>query len=305
MSAPLVVNTADGACWTRRAVTEGGVALYALADVCSCPEFVMVTFEELAARGIVGSAFVVPAPVGPEPEAPSPERLRLAWESAKRDRRELRHGLEFAESSRQRWRTAAIEAEAERDALRARVASLEAERHSTNESLSEAAEQLRRDRDRIAELEALAGAASEYRLDEPGYGLLIRPAPRGSSAAGWAVFESRRLPHGRRAWTSAGWAYDPSHEELFCWPSAEVAVTEARRVMPGAVVRAEGDVAPQVERLRTLLAGQREQRAAEGCPRNVIDGNAGGHFFKKGALTGSPVACIYCGTRKSETGDAS
>ncbi|MFE0794685.1 hypothetical protein [Streptomyces mutabilis] len=42
---------------------------------------------------------------------------------------------------------------AERDQARARVAALEAERHTTNEALSNAAEQLRRDRDRIAELE--------------------------------------------------------------------------------------------------------------------------------------------------------
>lgn len=39
------------------------------------------------------------------------------------------------------------------NALRERIAELEAERHSTNESLSEAAERLRVDRDRIAELE--------------------------------------------------------------------------------------------------------------------------------------------------------
>lgn len=65
MSAPLVVNTKDGACWTRRTVTEGGIALYALADVCSCPEFVMATLDELAARGIVGSADVLPVPAGP------------------------------------------------------------------------------------------------------------------------------------------------------------------------------------------------------------------------------------------------
>lgn len=38
--------------------------------------------------------------------------------------------------------------------LRARVAELEAERHSTNEALSDAAEALRANRDRIAELEA-------------------------------------------------------------------------------------------------------------------------------------------------------
>ncbi|NUT07579.1 MAG: hypothetical protein HOV76_29325 [Hamadaea sp.] len=64
MSAPLVVNTKDGACWTRRTVTEGGIALYALADVCKCPEYVMATLAELAERGIVGSADVLPVPVG-------------------------------------------------------------------------------------------------------------------------------------------------------------------------------------------------------------------------------------------------
>jgi hypothetical protein len=62
-----MVTTKDGACWTRRTVTEGGLALYALADVCKCPEFVMVTLAELAERGIVGSADVLPMPVGPEP----------------------------------------------------------------------------------------------------------------------------------------------------------------------------------------------------------------------------------------------
>ncbi|MEV7793364.1 hypothetical protein AB0O68_15430 [Streptomyces sp. NPDC087512] len=69
MSAPLVVNTKDGACWTRRSVTEGGIALYALAGVCSCPEFVMATLDELASRGIVGSADALPMPVGPEPRS--------------------------------------------------------------------------------------------------------------------------------------------------------------------------------------------------------------------------------------------
>lgn len=75
MSAPLVVNTKDGACWTRRTVTEGGIALYALADVCSCPEFVMATLDELAARGIAGSADVLPMPAGPEPQAQDAEAV--------------------------------------------------------------------------------------------------------------------------------------------------------------------------------------------------------------------------------------
>lgn len=46
------------------------------------------------------------------------------------------------------------ETAAETELLRARVAELEAERHSTNEALSDAAEALREQRDRIAELEA-------------------------------------------------------------------------------------------------------------------------------------------------------
>ncbi len=66
MSAPLVVNTADGTCWTLRATTRDGVALYAPEGVCDCPQFVMATLPELAEHGIVGSADVLPMPVGPE-----------------------------------------------------------------------------------------------------------------------------------------------------------------------------------------------------------------------------------------------
>ncbi|MFB6809462.1 hypothetical protein [Streptomyces sp. NPDC056387] len=47
-----------------------------------------------------------------------------------------------------------LNSEAKAAQLSARVAELEAERHATNEALSDAAEQLRRDRDRIATLEA-------------------------------------------------------------------------------------------------------------------------------------------------------
>lgn len=66
MSAPLVVNTRDGMCWTRRVVTSSGIALYAPEGVCSCPSFVMATLEELAEHGIVGSADALPVPAGPE-----------------------------------------------------------------------------------------------------------------------------------------------------------------------------------------------------------------------------------------------
>ncbi|WP_432182089.1 hypothetical protein [Streptomyces sp. NBC_00063] len=67
MSTPLVVNTMDGTCWTRRAVTCGGLALYAPEGVCGCPEFVMATLPELAEHGIAGSADVLPVPAGAEP----------------------------------------------------------------------------------------------------------------------------------------------------------------------------------------------------------------------------------------------
>ncbi|MFJ8538102.1 hypothetical protein [Streptomyces sp. NPDC093591] len=70
MSAPLVVNTRDGMCWTRRTVTSSGIALYAPEGVCGCPEFVMATLVELAEHGICGSADVLPVPVGPELQAP-------------------------------------------------------------------------------------------------------------------------------------------------------------------------------------------------------------------------------------------
>ncbi|MFE0699160.1 hypothetical protein [Streptomyces sp. NPDC058872] len=54
------------------------------------------------------------------------------------------------------------------DAASARVDELEAERHSTNEALSDAAKQLRVQRDRIAELEASAGKV-DSNFYRPGY----------------------------------------------------------------------------------------------------------------------------------------
>jgi hypothetical protein len=162
---PLVVNTRDGECWERRAVTDSGLGLYAVKGSCKCPPFKMATLAELAERGIVGSAHVLPVPVGPAPrtldtvedeltgvslslyeEELTSARLRLALESAQRGRHgraELRGSYQFTEGSRQRWRTACIEAEQERDQLKAQVAALLAERHSTNESLDDAVQELR------------------------------------------------------------------------------------------------------------------------------------------------------------------
>ena len=57
---PLVVETRDGACWERRAVTSDGHGLYAAAGSCKCPEFLLVPLAELAEHGIVGTADALP-----------------------------------------------------------------------------------------------------------------------------------------------------------------------------------------------------------------------------------------------------
>ncbi|MFE2965566.1 hypothetical protein ACFXKC_18170 [Streptomyces sp. NPDC059340] len=132
---PLVVNTADGSCWLRRAVTSDGRGLYALAGSAEgVPDEVLTSLAELAELGITGSAFALPVPVGTElrdveeeliganlslyEERLDSARLRLALKSAQRGRRELR----------------------------ARVSELELERHSTNEALDDAVQALRADR---------------------------------------------------------------------------------------------------------------------------------------------------------------
>jgi hypothetical protein len=71
------------------------------------------------------------------------ERLRLAWQSARVWRRELRLSLQWATASRERWRSACIAAEEARDALQARVDELEAASRVDNEALDAAAEALR------------------------------------------------------------------------------------------------------------------------------------------------------------------
>lgn len=76
MSAPLVVNTTDGTCWTRREAVRDGQPLYAMADCQRCPELVMATYAELEDHGIAGSADVLPVPAGSVPQPLSAERER-------------------------------------------------------------------------------------------------------------------------------------------------------------------------------------------------------------------------------------
>jgi hypothetical protein len=219
---PVVVNTRDGACWERRAVTDDGRGLYAVEGSCKCPEYLLVPLSELARHGIVGQAFALPMPVGPDPSPLERRQLRVdeverayTFDTAELKRRVgeavatvARQAQKITELERianaERARVAALEAaaygdatvrllspveqirhlhacvaaqlsradtldrlcreqRAQADKATARVAELEAERHSTNEALSEAAEALRADRDRIAELEEWKAADEKVR----------------------------------------------------------------------------------------------------------------------------------------------
>lgn len=69
---PLVVNTQDGNCWTRRAVRRDGGGLYALAEVRGdVPDLVLVTLKELAELGLRSMADALPMPMGPVLQEPA------------------------------------------------------------------------------------------------------------------------------------------------------------------------------------------------------------------------------------------
>lgn len=154
-----------------------------------------------------------PVPVGPEPQTRTIlDRGRDALDARlSKDalRQVLSNVLTYAEH------------------LQARVAELEAGNAGLDDLRIRAL-------DKNDQLLALLALATEFRLGEPGYSLLVRLAPDGR---GWAVLEAQRTSRGRRAWTESGWQHGlVAGEELFCWPSGRAAVAEARRIMPGAVV---------------------------------------------------------------------
>lgn len=88
---------------------------------------------------------------------------------------------------------------------------------------------------RVAELEALAADATEYRVllpDGSGAELRVSRSTTGRTAGGWAV----AVPGwgGGRAWTREGWQDSISAltvDRLFCWPDAVTAIAEARRAL--------------------------------------------------------------------------
>ncbi|MCX4703931.1 hypothetical protein [Streptomyces sp. NBC_01373] len=177
MSAPLVINLKDGSVWERRAVSPDGVALYALAESCQCPEFLMATEAELAAMGIAGSADVLPMPAGPGSEPLSPEQVEALAAAGNRAVNDAVHEdlcmcdawpekcLSSGGFFQGYWDVGSMETAVpavvalwesmrggELEGLRARVAELEAERHVTNAALDDAVQALRIHRDRTAAL---------------------------------------------------------------------------------------------------------------------------------------------------------
>ena len=163
MSAPLVVNTADGTVWTRRGALRGGEALYAMAGVSDCPELVMVTLAELAEHVIVGAADVLPVPVGDPPRLLAEDRATIAGLIGEAKRAVPALLVQLAQSvhdrlahdhstQREDWYCMNLTSwmgERMGPVLRrlldaeARIAELEAERHSTNEALDDAVQALR------------------------------------------------------------------------------------------------------------------------------------------------------------------
>lgn len=86
-------------------------------------------------------------------------------------------------------------------------------------------------RARIAGLETIVAAATEFRVwNADGMGLYVR---RAIGTNGFAVLEGRiRAVRGRRAWTPDGWRFTAllSEAEVYCWPDASTALTEAQRL---------------------------------------------------------------------------
>lgn len=86
-------------------------------------------------------------------------------------------------------------------------------------------------RDKIAGLQTIVGAATEFRVwNADGMGLYVR---RAIGADGFAVLEGRiRAVRGRRAWTPDGWRFTAllSEAEVYCWPDASAALAEAQRL---------------------------------------------------------------------------
>lgn len=265
MNAPLVEPSACTWCGIAR---RGHARQYA--DAVGWHGWVRPTDAQILARMkarrlavTVARVGALPMPVSPEPQAeerakvaaligdakPATDQLLLEMAQQIRDRREHDH------STAADWDWYCLNAsgwlgDKAPTVLRrlldteARVAELEAERHSTNESLSEAAEQLRANRDRITELEA--------RLAER-----EQPADTYPPALPWAALMDADDLEGFLADLADAASGDDDLSTL-----TEVESTIARWRVIGEAQHAHNttpgpgadDVVPQVTKLRAVLA---------------------------------------------------
>ncbi|MBR8638693.1 hypothetical protein KEF29_03610 [Streptomyces tuirus] len=95
------------------------------------------------------------------------DRYRLAWLSARERAQAYDEGILRVVKDRESYQGWLKQEQAFTQHLQARIAELEAERHTTNEALTDAAEALRANRDRIAELEKAAEQIRHLHKDSP------------------------------------------------------------------------------------------------------------------------------------------
>ncbi|MGO1900574.1 MAG: hypothetical protein ACTH0H_05785 [Brachybacterium sp.] len=101
--------------------------------------------------------------------------------------------------------------------------------------LVRAAEEVARLRAELAAATALAADATEYRVMLPHHGgteLRLRRAASPTEGWGWSVAVPAR--GGGMAWTTLGWQDSISAlsvKQLFCWPTAEEAIDQARTAL--------------------------------------------------------------------------
>ncbi|MGY5048235.1 hypothetical protein ACWDE0_21785 [Streptomyces sp. 900105755] len=188
---------------TRSVNSAAGVILAAMQQNCTAAGI---------ARALESAGLLMSPEAAADLASVSTDAVRVTEASIAELKRE--HG----ESARLRLRVDEVERKYIFDTaeLKRRIAELERERHETNESLSEAAEALRANRDRIAELEAAVNCQSIAAMNGARCSLPVRH--RGD----------HRTDDKRQYWS----------DEFAVHISAE-------------------DVAPQVEKLRALLAVQR------------------------------------------------
>jgi len=116
-------------------------------------------------------------------------RLRLAWRSARERAQAYGEGILRVVADREAYQGWLKQEQAVTQQLRARVAKLEAERHTTNEALSDAAEALRVQRDRIAELETA-----------PSRTAVLREAAEVARVEGERLYDEADVEEAKAAW---------------------------------------------------------------------------------------------------------